>query len=221
MPVRTACAAHDERRGHTRTTDMVDGWGRDHHRMMKQYPYLACFEVAIRDDNTGQIRVGRHGTGDPMPGRITVLTSDGALQTVGAESNDTMAVRPGVIYCNGKASFGIPAGDYIVYIGRGCPESGPSWQLDAEDPYLDDPDDKVAVIDRGVCTFDSKYQRAIDAGGKELRPVKDQFYGDRSGTLEDPFGHQWTIATHKEEVSPEELKRRSQAFFEQMAQQKA
>ena len=52
----------------------------------------------------------------------------------------------------------------VVYIGRGCPESGPSWQLDEEDPYLDDPDDKVAVIDRGVCTFDSKYQRAIDAG---------------------------------------------------------
>ena len=44
-----------------------------------------------------------------------------------------------------------------------------------------------------------------------LRPVRDQFYGDRSGTLEDPFGHVWTIATHTEDVSPEEMDRRFQA----------
>ena len=42
-----------------------------------------------------------------------------------------------------------------------------------------------------------------------LRPLKDQFYGDRSGTLNDPFGHQWTISTHKEDVSPEEMQRRA------------
>jgi choline dehydrogenase-like flavoprotein len=40
---------------------LLDGWGREHHRMMKKYPYLACFEVAIRDDNSGKVRVGRHG----------------------------------------------------------------------------------------------------------------------------------------------------------------
>ena len=78
------------------------------------------------------VRVGRHGTGEPMPGRITVLTSDGALQTVGAESNDTMAVRPGVIYCNGKASFGVPAGDYIVYIGRGFEFGAAGLQITVE-----------------------------------------------------------------------------------------
>jgi PhnB protein len=44
---------------------------------------------------------------------------------------------------------------------------------------------------------DARFARAIAAGAKEVRPVKDQFYGDRSGTLTDPFGHQWTIATHK------------------------
>jgi PhnB protein len=41
-----------------------------------------------------------------------------------------------------------------------------------------------------------------------VRPVQDQFYGDRSGTLQDPFGHQWTLATHIEDVSPEEMQRR-------------
>jgi PhnB protein len=56
---------------------------------------------------------------------------------------------------------------------------------------------------------DSQFRRAIDAGGKVKQAVKDQFYGDRSGTFEDPFGHVWTIATHKEDLSPEELARRA------------
>lgn len=55
---------------------------------------------------------------------------------------------------------------------------------------------------------DKVFAAAMELGGKELNGVKDQFYGDRSGTLEDPFGHKWTIATHKEEVSPEEMERR-------------
>jgi PhnB protein len=55
---------------------------------------------------------------------------------------------------------------------------------------------------------DKLFPRAVAAGGKVMRELKDQFYGDRSGTLEDPFGHQWTIATHKEDVSPAEMERR-------------
>lgn len=51
--------------------------------------------------------------------------------------------------------------------------------------------------------------RALAAGAKELRPVKDQFYGDRSGSIEDPFGHVWHVSTHKEDVPPDELKRRA------------
>jgi PhnB protein len=55
---------------------------------------------------------------------------------------------------------------------------------------------------------DNVYNRAIAAGAKSLKPVADQFYGDRSGSLTDPFGHVWTIATHKEDVAPEEMDRR-------------
>lgn len=62
-----------------------------------------------------------------------------------------------------------------------------------------------------VRDVDRAYQRAIAAGGKELRPLKDQFYGDRSGTLADPFGHVWTIASHVEDVSPQEMERRAKA----------
>jgi PhnB protein len=62
-----------------------------------------------------------------------------------------------------------------------------------------------------VDDVDAVTTRALAAGAKTLRPVKDQFYGDRSGTLSDPFGHQWTISTHKEDVSLEEMQRRAAA----------
>jgi len=55
---------------------------------------------------------------------------------------------------------------------------------------------------------DAAAQRALDAGAKVLRPVQDQFYGDRTGTFVDPFGHVWTIMTHKEDVSPDEMRSR-------------
>jgi PhnB protein len=55
--------------------------------------------------------------------------------------------------------------------------------------------------------------RAVEAGLKVLRPIADQFYGDRGGKFEDPFGHRWWIATRKENLPPEELKRRAAALF--------
>ena len=60
---------------------------------------------------------------------------------------------------------------------------------------------------------DALSAQAIAAGAKVLRPIKDQFYGDRSCTVEDPFGHTWTISTHKEDVPPDELARRAAALF--------
>jgi PhnB protein len=58
---------------------------------------------------------------------------------------------------------------------------------------------------------DTVFERALKAGARAQRPVADQFYGDRSGTLEDPFGHVWTIATHVEDVPAEEMERRAAA----------
>jgi PhnB protein len=68
-----------------------------------------------------------------------------------------------------------------------------------------------------VTNVDEVFKRAVDAGAKPLRPVADQFYGDRMGTLEDPFGHVWAIGTHVEDVSPEEMRRRSEAMMKQKA----
>jgi PhnB protein len=55
---------------------------------------------------------------------------------------------------------------------------------------------------------DRVFDRAIEAGATARRPVEDKFYGDRTGTFEDPFGHQWHVATHVEDVSPEEMSKR-------------
>ena len=55
---------------------------------------------------------------------------------------------------------------------------------------------------------DTAFKKAIELGATEIRPVHDQFYGDRAGTLQDPFGHVWTIGTHKEDLSEAELSQR-------------
>jgi PhnB protein len=64
---------------------------------------------------------------------------------------------------------------------------------------------------------DAVFKRAVDAGARSVRPVENQFYGDRMGTLEDPFGHMWSIATHVEDVPPEEMKRRADEMAKQQA----
>jgi PhnB protein len=65
-----------------------------------------------------------------------------------------------------------------------------------------------------VPDVDRVFQQAVDAGAKVDREVKDQFYGDRSGNIVDPFGHKWTIATHVEDILPEEMKRRAEAAMQ-------
>jgi PhnB protein len=64
---------------------------------------------------------------------------------------------------------------------------------------------------------DAFVKKAVAAGARELKPVADQFYGDRSGQLQDPFGHLWWVATHKEDVAPEELQKRVRALFAKAA----
>ncbi|MGI0001910.1 MAG: VOC family protein [Nitrososphaeraceae archaeon] len=71
-----------------------------------------------------------------------------------------------------------------------------------------------------VKDVDSIFNQAISEGASELKPVRDQFYGDRSGYLRDPFGHLWSIATHKKDLSPDELRKAGEAFFEEMSKMK-
>lgn len=62
---------------------------------------------------------------------------------------------------------------------------------------------------------DARFSKAVAAGATVVKPVEDQFYGDRSGTVLDPFGHKWTIGTHKEDLSPEEIGKRFAAMMKQ------
>ena len=68
-----------------------------------------------------------------------------------------------------------------------------------------------------VPDVDAAYAKAIGAGAKEERPPTDQFWGDRMGTLLDPFGHRWTLATHVEDVAEDEMQRRMAEAFKQPA----
>lgn len=64
---------------------------------------------------------------------------------------------------------------------------------------------------------DAVVQKMIDSGAKLVRPIKNQFYGDRSASLLDPFGHMWSVATHIEDVAPEEMKKRMTAAMSHAA----
>lgn len=104
-------------------------------------------------------------------------------------------------------------GDSMMMLADGCPEMG------FRDPKAIG---GTAVSLLIYCEdVDAMFARAVAAGATVMRPVQDQFYGDRSATLTDPFGHVWTIATHKEDLSPEEIARRSEEFMKQQAGQSA
>lgn len=65
-----------------------------------------------------------------------------------------------------------------------------------------------------VDNADLFFKRAVEAGAKVLRPLKNEFYGDRLGTLQDPFGHNWHVATHVEDVPEEEMQKRADENWE-------
>lgn len=98
----------------------------------------------------------------------------------------------------------IQIGDSIVMLADEFPEMG------AVSPQT------LGGTPVGFCIYvtdvDARFQQAVAAGAKIERPLQNQFYGDRSGTLLDPFGHKWTLATHVEDVTPEEMQRRMAAM---------
>jgi len=98
----------------------------------------------------------------------------------------------------------IEIGDSVIMLADEFPEMG------AKSPQ------SIGGTPVGICLYvenvDTRFEQAVKAGAKIERPLQDQFYGDRSGTVIDPFGHKWTIATHIEDVSEEELSRRMAAM---------
>jgi PhnB protein len=85
-----------------------------------------------------------------------------------------------------------------------------------------DQQSSAAISSFGIFVYtedvDSVMQRAIDAGARLDMPLQNMFWGDRYGKFTDPFGHSWAVATHVEDVTPEEMKHRTEAMSKQMAQ---
>ena len=67
---------------------------------------------------------------------------------------------------------------------------------------------------------DGLFNRAVTAGAKVIMPIEDAFWGDRYGQVEDPYGHRWSIATHKEDLTDEEVQKRGQKAMAEMGKQK-
>jgi len=125
-------------------------------------------------------------------------------QTLGAKERFRMSGTEGKV---GHAELQI--GDSVVMLADEFPQMG------ATSPQsLGGTPVSLLVYVEDVDTVAGRF---VAAGAKTLRAIQNQFYGDRSGTFLDPFGHKWTIATHVEDVLPEEMHRRSEAFKKQQA----
>lgn len=94
----------------------------------------------------------------------------------------------------------IKIGDSILMLADECPDMG----FKSASSIGGTPVSLMVYVE----DVDATAQKALAAGAQVLRPVQDQFYGDRSGTFLDPFGHVWTISTHVEDVAPEEMQKR-------------
>jgi PhnB protein len=145
---------------------------------------------------------------DDYPRISAYLTVDGAAaaitfygEVLGAAERGRMAGPDGKI---GHAELTL--GDSLIMLSDPYPEMGVRGPKDIGGTpvtlsvYVDDVDDVFA--------------RAIKAGATELRPVQNQFYGDRSGQFLDPFGHRWSVASRIENLSPEEMQQRASAMGE-------
>jgi uncharacterized glyoxalase superfamily protein PhnB len=106
----------------------------------------------------------------------------------------------------------IEVGDSKIMLGEEMPEQGcraPS---------------SVGAVSSSLYLYvedvDKAFRRAVEAGARATMPPTDMFWGDRFGQVEDPSGHRWGLATHKEDPSPEEIARRQKEFLAQMAQPK-
>lgn len=129
-------------------------------------------------------------------------------KALGAEERMRMASPDGKI-----VHAELQIGDSIIFLADECPGMG----LSQSPQTLGG---STGTLNLYVGDVDTAYQRAVAAGAKVAMPVADMFWGDRYGTFVDPFGHPWGLATHKEDLTAEEIEERAADFYAQMAEQK-
>jgi len=122
-------------------------------------------------------------------------------QVFGSKERMRMPVPGGRI-----AHAEIEVGGSVIMLADCCPESG---SIGKSPLALGG---TPVMIHLYVKEVDAVFAKALAAGAAQIRPVADQFYGDRSGLFADPFGHVWNVATHVEDVTPEEMQRRMAAM---------
>lgn len=139
----------------------------------------------------------------------TYLSINGAAEAISFYENAFDAQQRFVMPTpDGKIDHAeITIGDTVIMLADACPVS------DMLDPR-DLSGTSVALM-LYVADVDKSFDQALAHGAVQIRPVEDQFYGDRLGTLRDPFGHIWYLATHIEELTPEQISQRAQSQFEQ------
>ena len=136
---------------------------------------------------------------------LTVKGAQAAIEfytnIFGAKEVGRLVMQPGNKIGHAELAFG----NAVLYLA----EENPAWGNKSPATIGDSP----VTIALRVSDVDATFQRAIDAGATVLEPVKDQFYGERGGTLIDLFGHRWHTSTHIEDVSFEEMQRRCNAML--------
>ena len=143
---------------------------------------------------------GSHSVTPHLIVRNAAKAIDFYKQAFGAEEVFRMAMPDGKI---GHAEIKI--GDSLVYLA----DEAPDWGALSPETLKGSP----VTIHLYVTNADAAYERATKAGATPTMPLADMFWGDRYGKGKDPFGHNWSIATHVEDVSPEECERRMKQFM--------
>jgi PhnB protein len=157
---------------------------------------------------TQPIPKGFHSVTPSLTVRNAAQAIDFYKKALGAEELMRMTGPDGKI---GHAEVKI--GDSIIFLN----DENPAWGT------------KSPQTLGGTCSglyiyvedVDKAFQRAVEAGGQAKMPVADMFWGDRMGHLVDPFGHNWTLATHTKDMTMEEMKEGEKKFYAQMQQQQA
>ena len=140
---------------------------------------------------------------DGYPQVIPSLVIDGAAAAI-AFYGDVLGTTPRPVWTGRTARSATP--NCSSATRSSCwPTSSPTWGFAGRSRRRDAGD-----VERLREDVDAVFARALTAGAKELRPVENQFYGDRSGQFEDPFGHRWSVGTHVEDVPDDEMMKRAE-----------
>jgi PhnB protein len=141
---------------------------------------------------------------DNYPRVIPYLAVEGAAEAIdfytsvlGATERGRMPGPEGSV-----AHAELEVGDSVIMLS----DANPDWGNEGPKTIGGSP----VTISVYVEDVDAVHAKALEAGASEVRAPEDQFYGDRSGQFEDPFGHKWNVSTHVEDVSPEDMERRMQ-----------